>query len=53
MTPIQRSLHDPDEDLEYDGRNMKAVVVLLNFLNYKLDLAEQVCRIVTPKNQRF
>jgi hypothetical protein len=43
VTPVQGSLHEPDKDFEFDGRNMKAVAVLSDFLNYKLDLAEQVC----------
>ncbi|XP_069680311.1 synembryn-A [Periplaneta americana] len=41
MTPVQRSPHDPPKEFEYDGRNMEAVAVLLDFLNYKLNLAEQ------------
>jgi hypothetical protein len=46
MTPVQRSLCDPDKDFEFDGKNMKSVAVLLDFLSYKLDLAEQVCSTI-------
>lgn len=41
MTPIQRSPHDPAKEFEYDGKNMEALVVLLDFLDSKLDMAEQ------------
>jgi hypothetical protein len=42
MTPVQRSPHDPAKEFEYDGKNMEAVTVLLDFLDSKLNLAEQV-----------
>lgn len=45
MTPIQRSTRDPEKDVEYDGRNMEAVAVLIEFLHMKLNLAEQNTRL--------
>jgi hypothetical protein len=42
MTPVQRSPHDPGKEFERDGKNMEALAVLLDFLDLKLDMAEQV-----------
>jgi hypothetical protein len=46
MTPVQRSPHDPAKEFEYDGKNMEALAVLLDFLDSKLDMAEQVDNLV-------
>jgi hypothetical protein len=46
MTPMQRSQHDPAKEFEYDSKNMEALVVLLDFLDSKLDMAEQVNNII-------
>ena len=42
MPPVQRNPHDTAKEFEYDGRNMEATAKLLDFLDYKLDLTEQV-----------
>ena len=45
MPPVQRNQQDPAKEFEYDGRNMEAVAKLLDFLDYRLDLTEQVSNI--------
>jgi len=50
MPPIQRNPQDPAEESEYDGRNMEAVAKLLDFLDSKLDLREQVSNIFCSNN---
>lgn len=45
MPPVQRNPQDPAKEFDYDGRHMEAVAKLLDFLNYKLDLTEQVSNI--------
>jgi hypothetical protein len=45
MTPVHISSHDCGKEFEYDGRNMEALAVLLDFLDYKLNLAEQVSNV--------
>ena len=46
MPPVQRNPQDPAKEFEYDGRNMEAVAKLLDFLDYRLDLTEQVSNIL-------
>ncbi|GLH14115.1 Synembryn [Gryllus bimaculatus] len=41
MTPIQPDGADLPKDLEFDGRNMQAVAVLLRFLEKQLDCSTQ------------
>jgi len=50
MPPVQRNPQDPAKEFEYDGRNMEAVARLLDFLDYKLDLTEQVSNILYSDN---
>jgi hypothetical protein len=50
MPPVQRSPQDTVRKFEYDGRNMEAVAKLLDFLDYKLDLTEQVSNTVCSNN---
>jgi hypothetical protein len=46
MTPVQRSPHEPAKKFEYDGKSMEALVMLLDFLDSKLGMAEQVDNII-------
>ena len=50
MPPVQRNPQDPAKESEYDGRNMEAVAKLLAFLDYKLNLTEQVSNILYSNN---
>ena len=50
MPPVQRNPQDPAKEFEYDGRNMEAVAKLLDFLDYKLNLTEQVSNILYSNN---
>jgi hypothetical protein len=50
MPAVQRNPQDPAKEFEYDGKNMEAVAKLLDFLDYKLDLTEQVSNIFYSNN---
>ena len=50
MPPVQGNPQNPAREFEYDGRNMEAVAKLLDFLDYKLDLTEQVSNILCRNN---
>jgi hypothetical protein len=50
MPPVQINQQDPAEEFEYDGRNMEAVVKLLDFLDHNLNLKEQVSNILYNSN---
>jgi hypothetical protein len=52
LTPLQRSPHDPAEEFEYDDKSMQALVVLLGFLDSRLDMAEQVDTTATMNNNK-
>ncbi|KAJ9585217.1 hypothetical protein L9F63_002980, partial [Diploptera punctata] len=48
MTPVQRSTRDIDKDLEFDGRNMQAVAVLVEFLDMKLNTTRLQHELISP-----
>ena len=44
MPAVRRNPQGPAKEFEYDGRNMEAMAKLLDFLDYKLDMTEQVSK---------
>jgi hypothetical protein len=50
MPPIQRNQQDPAKEFEYEGRNMKAMAKLLDFLDHNLNLTEEVSNIFYNSN---